>query len=101
MCKNPKVNDIVLFKTRGFCEWPVRVIGVKNKTVEVEFYGDHTTQKSAKEEHILAFKDSAELILFNLRQRRSPDYGKAIKEAEIELGVSEKDSILNKIHLNI
>lgn len=98
-CKNVKINDVVLFKTRGFCEWPARVISVKEKQVEVEYFGDHTTQKSSKEENILSFQDSTELILFNLRKKKNPDYGKAVREAEIELGVPEKDSILTKIHL--
>lgn len=97
--QNVNVNDIVLFKMRGFFAWPALVIGINNKVVEVEFFGDHTTQKSSKKENILSFKDSLDLILFNLRQRKCQLYRKAIREAEVLLDVPEMSSILNQIRI--
>lgn len=96
-CANVKINDIVLFKMRGFCEWPALVIGIHDRIVEVEFFGDHTTQKSSKKENILEFKGSADLIIHNLRQKKCSLFRKAIREAEVMLGVPEESSILVQI----
>lgn len=100
-CKRVDINDVVLFKMRGFCEWPARVIAIEKNIVEVKFFGDYTTQKSVLGENIFKFEDSMEIILFNLKNRQTAAYGKAIREAEILLGVPEQHSILNKIDSGI
>lgn len=96
-CKEVEINQIVLFKMRGHCEWPAYVLSKEGNIVEVEFFGDHTTQRSALGENILQFENSSELILFNLRNRKKADYQKAIKEVEIVMRVSPENSILNRI----
>lgn len=96
-CETVQINEIVSFKMRGFCIWPGRVISIINNVVEVEFFGDKSTQKSVLGPNICKFDDSAEQIICNLRNIKSPLYRKAVREAEIFLGVPESQSILNRI----
>lgn len=96
-CKHVEVNQIVLFRMRGFCEWPSRILSIDKNVVEVQFFGDRTTQKSVLGENIFKFEESTELILFNLRNRKKKDYEKAIKEAEMMMRIPEEMSILNRV----
>lgn len=91
--KNVKINEIVLCKMKGFCEWPGLVTGFDKKLVVVTFFGDKTTHKAAVH-NFFSFKDSYELIAHNLRTRKTPLFAKSIKEAEIYLGIPDCNSIL-------
>lgn len=81
-----KIGDIVLCKMRGYCAWPSKVIAIENAVIDVEFFGDHTTNKTSIK-NIFNFSESAEAILYNLKGRKDPRLEKAVKEAEIVLGI--------------
>lgn len=79
----------------GYCAWPARVIAIdKNQKfdIHVQFFGDNTTHKTTII-HIFGFSNSAEVILSNLKGRKNPLYAKAIKEAELCLGISCERSL--------
>lgn len=88
-------GDVVLCKMRG-CPWPAFVTGFDNNLIVIEFFGDHTTHKAAIS-NFYEFKEAHELIIANLRTRKSALYSKAVKEAEIMLGIPVQNSILNQI----
>lgn len=46
-CDHVERGQVVLCKMRGFCEWPAIVTGFEKNLITVEFFGDHTTQKTA------------------------------------------------------
>lgn len=83
---------------RGYCALPSIITSVQNGVIEIEFYGDHTTPK-ASINHFYKFVDSDQMILANLRGRKTPLYAKAIREAEIALGIDEEHSIINRINI--
>lgn len=86
LAEQVEIGDIVLCKMRGFCPWPSRVIEKKNTMINVEFFGDHTTQKTSIK-NIFKFGESAEALLANLKGRKDPSLAKAIREAEIVHGL--------------
>lgn len=96
-CEYVEVGQVVLFKMRGHCEWPASVLSIDQNMVKVEFFGDHTTQKSVLGENILKLENSSELILSNLRNRKKNDYAKAIKELELVMRIPAELSIFNRI----
>lgn len=95
-CQTVEIGRVVLFKLAGYCEWPSKVTRVEDTIAHIQFYGDRTIQKS-KITNFYKFEDSLEIILFNLRSRKTQLYKKAVKEAEIHLGIPEHSSILNQI----
>lgn len=95
-CTSVQTGQIVLFRMSGYCEWPARVIGIDGRVVEVRFFGDNKTWKSTSKDIIYRYEDCADLIVFNLRRRKTKDYYKAVKEVEIALGVPESLSILTQ-----
>lgn len=96
-CESVSIEDIVLFKMRGFCAWPARVIKIVGRKAEIQFFGDNTTQSSDIEKNFYKFETSVDHILSLLRNRKNPLYGKAIREAEIALGIPMELSVLNKV----
>lgn len=96
-CKSVELNEILLFKLSGFCEWPCFVTRIESGMIHIEFFGDHTIQKSKIGTKFFKFQESYELILFNLRKRKTQLYQKSVREAEIALGIDEHISILNRI----
>lgn len=38
---NFQVDDLVFAKMRSYCAWPARINCIKNKSVEVYFFGTH------------------------------------------------------------
>lgn len=96
-CKSVELNEILLFKLSGFCEWPCYATRIDNGMIHIEFFGDHTIQKSKIGTKFFKFQESHELILFNLRKRKTKLYEKSVREAEIALGIDEHMSILNRV----
>lgn len=96
-CKDIQIGKIILFKMRGFSEWPARCIEIKNKVIKVEFFGDHTTQKTSKKSCLFEFHDSYAYILYLLQTKKTPLFAKAVREAEFELGIPDTVSILNRV----
>lgn len=95
-CQAVEIGQVVLFKLTGYCEWPASVTQIDDSMAHIQFYGDRTIQKS-KITNFYKFEDSLEIILFNLRSRKTQLYKKAVREAEIDLGIPEHSSILNQI----
>lgn len=89
-----EVNDIVLCRMRGFCEWPAKIIRIENGAINVEFFGDHTTHVTSLK-NVFEFGNihSAELMRSNLKGRKNPLLKKAIREAEVLLGIPDHISI--------
>lgn len=95
-CTTVAIGDIILCKMRGYCRWPACVTGLDKNAIFVEFFGDHTTQKTTLP-NLFSFCDSFHDILYNLRRLRDPLFSKAVKEAEGSLKIPEKNSIFNKM----
>lgn len=98
-CERLEMGQIVLCKMRGFCEWPGIVTGFQKNLVTIEFFGDHTSHKAAMN-NFFNFEDSYDVILNNLRTKKTPSYAKSIQEAEYALGIPMEKSILNRIPLS-
>lgn len=81
---------------RFYCEWPARVMGINIGQIDVEFFGDNTSHKTAFR-NIFNFVDSSDVIIANLRGRKNPLLLKSVQEAEIVLGIPQSHSITNKI----
>lgn len=95
-CKQTEVGMIVLCKMRGFCPWPALVTEIDRNTIFVEFFGDHTTQKTTIG-NLFSFHDSSDFIISNIKRLKIPLYKKAVRQAEISLGISEENSIFVNI----
>lgn len=95
-CETVEIGQVILFKLTGFCEWPGYITNIDQNIAHIQFFGDQTVQKS-KITNFYKFEDSSEIILFNLRKRKTPLYRKAVIEAEMALGIPETNSILNRI----
>lgn len=86
-CHNISVNKIVLCKVRGFCEWPARVVGIKNNEISVEFFGDHST-KTTSAKNIFAYEESIDFIMWNLKNKKDRgSFYNAILEVEKEMKI--------------
>lgn len=95
-CDSVQMGEVVLCKMRGFAEWPAVVTGIENNLIHIEFFGDHTKHK-ATIKSFFKFRDSHDLILANLKSKKTPLYAKSIKEAEMVLGVPPECSIFTKM----
>lgn len=89
------LGDIVLCKMRGYCEWPALVTGFDQKLVVIKFFGDQTSHKAAIH-NFFSFKYSQDLIMHYLRTKKTPAFERAVKEAEIMMGIPDFNSIVNK-----
>lgn len=99
LCERVDVNDVILCKMRGFCPWPALVTEINGNSVFVEFFGDHTTQKTTLA-NTYKFNDSSELILHNLLRLKNPLFARAVQEAELALRIPESVSIFGKMNRN-
>lgn len=81
---------------RGFCEWPGIVTEIENGLITVNFFGDCTFHK-ATICNFYKFEESSDIILANLRKRKTPLYMKSVREAEAVLGIPLPNSITYKI----
>lgn len=95
-CKSVSLGEVIIFKLTGYCEWPARVTKIIGDAIHIQFFGDQTTQ-IAKVEKCFKFQEMTDIILFNLRTRKTALYRKSIREAEIEIGIPQEMSLLNLI----
>lgn len=95
-CEHVNEGDIVLCKMRGYCSWPAIVTEINQNSVSVEFFGDHTTQKTTLK-NLYTFHESHSEIISNLKRLKNPLYKKAILEVERILRIPENKSIVNQI----
>lgn len=91
-CEKVAVGDVILCKMRGYCPWPAFVTKINGNSVFVEFFGDHTTQKTTLA-NLYKFQGSGDLVLANLKRLKSPLFSKAVREAEVVLNIPENVSI--------
>lgn len=94
-CEHVDEGDIVLCKMRGFSAWPAMIRKVEQNSVFVEFFGDHTTQKTMLK-NLYLFHESHSEIISNLKRLKNPMYSKAIREAERALQIPDELSIFTK-----
>lgn len=94
--KTAHQGEILLVKMRGFCEWPGRVEQVNGNVFHIKFFGDGTICTTTSK-NMFSFKDNHDIVLCNLRGRKKLTYAKAVKEAELSLGIPADMSIFNKI----
>lgn len=95
-CDQVVIGQVILCKMRGYCEWPAKVTGFDSTLICIEFYGDHTTHKSTLC-NCFKFEQSHEIIIANLKSKKTPLYKKSVLEAERELNIPPELSIINKI----
>lgn len=95
-CESVENGAVILCKLRGYCEWPAFVTKIDGNMIAVEFFGDHTTHKTTSK-NIFNFGDGHDLMVSQLRARKSPLYKRVVEEAEGVLGVPQEFSILNRI----
>lgn len=95
-CDGVEEGKIVLCKIRGYCHWPAVVTGIENNLISIEFFGDKTTQKTSLT-NLYSFEDSHDIILNNLRTKKTLLYSKAVCEAECVSRVPPEKSLLNQI----
>lgn len=81
-----ELNEIILCKMTGFCEWPAKVLSIDGNRIHVQFYGDKTTACTSIG-HVFSFEQSAETIIRNLKSKKRPLYAKSVREAEIALKI--------------
>lgn len=81
---------------KGYCEWPANVTSIENNRIGVTFFGDQTMFKTSLI-NLYKFEESADVILANLRGRKTPLYGKAVMEAEAVLEIPLELSLMNRI----
>lgn len=97
-CKEVHIGSTVLCKIKGYCPWPALVTDIDKNMVFVEFYGDHTIQKTTIK-NLYSFEDSVDLIVFNAKRLKCQLFQKAVREAEIYLGIPHRVSVLTQ-HIN-
>lgn len=95
-CGKLEIGDVILCKIRGYAEWPCFVTGLNGNSVDVKFFGDNTTFKTTIK-NCFSFEESFDTIIFNLRNLKRNLYEKAVKEAEMVLGISPQNSILKQV----
>lgn len=96
--QNVKVRDLVVAKLKGHSVWPSIILEMlPNKKAKVEFLGaeQHERFGFVNISEITLFKDSIDVILIQLK-KKLPKFKKAVKEAEIYCGISEKYSAFNQ-----
>lgn len=92
-----EMGQVLLCKMRGYCMWPGFVTGFDKNLVIIEFFGDNTTYRAAIN-NFFSFEDSHDIIINNLRTKKTQIYAKAITEAEYVLGIPAEKSIFNQIN---
>lgn len=90
------MGQVVLCKMRGYAEWPAMVVGIEENLIHVEFFGDHTRYKCAVR-NFFRFEDCHDVILANLRTKKTALYARSVKEAEAVLGVPPELSIFQQL----
>lgn len=88
-----KVGQVVLARMRTYRPWPAKILNDEKKTVFwVRFYGKETEGSVPKIECVL-FQDALECVQEYLKIPVD-DYGRAVREAEINLGIPYHASLL-------
>lgn len=82
---------------KGFAMWPAVVTGFQKKLIEINFFGDNTSHKAALC-NFYKFEESHDIMIANLKTKKTPLYKKAILEAEYMLNIPPKMSLTNKIN---
>lgn len=82
-----QIGVVILCKMKGFCPWPARVISIENTKITVQFFGGKKQTHITTVKNIFNFTDSLALIDGYIKGRKSPDYAKAVREAEISVGL--------------
>lgn len=95
-CTDVQIGEIVLCKMRGFPAWPARVTSIDANIINVTYFGDNTTWKTAII-HLYPFNLSHSEIILNIKKRKDPLYAKSVHEAEHALKIPKKYSIFNKL----
>lgn len=89
------LDQVVLAKMKSYQPWPAILKTFRPSCVEVHFFGDETTG-TVPYDGIGFFENNIQLIISNLR-KNIRGYEKAVRTAELLLGVNSELSILNKI----
>lgn len=89
----PKVGQIVLAKMRSYRPWPAVILKEDKKTVFwVRFLGKHS-EGSVKKCECVLFENAIECVAEYLKNPVD-DYNRAIREAEVIMGVPSNASVL-------
>lgn len=79
VCKIPHV--IVFAKVKGFAYWPAKLMTIKNKTINVEFFGEHTQADIPAENCFLYSKKYPD------KKQNDPDFDDAMEVGKFEMKV--------------
>lgn len=86
---------LVLAKMRSYAPWPATIQTIRNSCVAIKFFGDDTTG-TVPYNSIGLFDENHRLIISNLR-KNIRGYEKAIRSAEVSVGIPSKHSVFNMI----
>lgn len=92
------VGSITLVKWPYFPYWPVRILQISNKSVEIIFFGDNNRTAKVKNDRIFDFSSNYEYIINTLKtSQRKCIFKNAILETESYLQIPLEFSITNCI----
>lgn len=118
-----QLGRIALIKWQSpYPYWPARISSKVGKGYDVTFYGDnryiddvlnlrhndcifikfnYSRTAVVKPEQIFCFESNSEYLVKTLRSKTwKKKYGKAVREAEIDMGVNDEKSIFNLVDMN-
>lgn len=90
----PKLNTIVLAKMRTFSPWPSKLVSIENNKALVYFFGTNN-HGTVPFEDVVPFYETVSVLKI-LITMKIQFFKKAVREAEIFLGVPPMMSILNE-----
>lgn len=94
---NYELNSIVLAKQKYSIPWPARVLKIEKEKVQVHFFGDQRSGYVNSSE-IYDFEKSVDAIKYIISSNRKPrGYLNGLREIELLLGVTEKNSVIKNL----
>lgn len=90
-----EIGLIVMAQMRGYSAWPSRIISISKKRANVFFYGTSNTG-GVDVANIVPMEYCAEVIRL-LLIRKTADFAKGVREAEIQQGIPDEKSVLRNV----
>lgn len=89
----PPVNSVILAKMKSYSPWPSKLVAMQGEKCFVYFFG--TNQHGHVTATEIALFQNGHILIRKLCCMRIPCFKKAVREAEVFLGIPSEQSILN------